>query len=190
MKAKHQAESNSNPRQRNSNRQGQHGSSFGGSLLKNSHARTARPLSYDRPIQIILSFNSSEVLKKIPLVNQNKQLLTLLFRKILKTQSAKFKIRVLDIRFVHHQIQLIIRSKRKSDYKNWIRAVTGLFPRYLLNTQKGKSLGFPFWIQRPLTQIISKIGSYKGVEQFLYDELQRLQILYSELTFPTLFSTA
>jgi len=164
MKANHQAGQTENPRQRNQSRQGQHGSSFGGSLLQNSHARMARPLSCSDPLQIILTKKN----------DFNTRLNTKDVQKLVQQLSRKFKIRILQLKLTHHQILITVRFQRKKHYLSWIRSLTGLIPRSACGTQKGTPLKESFWRQRPLTQIIH--GIQNNISS-LRDELQNWLVM-------------
>ncbi len=164
MKANHQAGQTENPRQRNQSRQGQHGSSFGGSLLQNSHARMARPLSCSDPLQLILTKTTV----------YNSRLNTKDIQRLIQQLSRKFKIRILQLKLTHHQILITVRFQRKKHYLSWIRSLTGLIPRIACGTQKGVPLKQSFWRQRPLTQIIHGIQSHISA---LRDELKNWLIL-------------
>ena len=173
MKANHQTGQIENPRQRNQSRQGQHGSSFGGSLLQNSHARMARPLSCSDPLQIILTKKN----------DFHTRLNTKDIKKLVEQLSRKFKIRILQLKMTHHQILITVRFQRKKHYLSWIRSLTGLIPRTACGTQKGIPLKQSFWRQRPLTQIIH--GIQNNISS-LHNELKNWLILDLQLNIRTL----
>ena len=168
MKAIHQVGQIENPCQRKQSRQGQHGSSFGGSLLQNSHARMARPLSCSDPLQLILTKKNEF----------NNRLNTKAIQKLIQQLSRKFKICILQLKLTPHQILITVRFQRKKHYLSWIRSLTGLIPRIACGTQKGIPLKQSFWRQRPLTQIIHGIQSNISA---LRDELKNWLILDLQL---------
>jgi REP element-mobilizing transposase RayT len=157
--------------------------SFGGSLLKCGHARTARPLSSKDFTHIVLKSDLAKKTEKsdLRMIKKRHQV-----ENIIKTDIHNFGIRVHKLAVASNHIHILISFKNRRKYFAWIRRITGLIARLMLQKERGLALEkhqiqkksknkLSFWSQRPFTRIVSWGRDYKTV--FNYIEKNILQAL-------------
>jgi len=136
--------------------------SFGGALLKNSHAKIQRPISTKRTMHMVL--RSSLCKGKLSLLDSKNGPLV---QKILKIQSKRHNVKIYKIGQAYNHIHLLLLPKTREGFIAFSRAITGLIPRYLLGAQRGRSQGKRFWDKRPWTRIISWGREFGGILKYL-----------------------
>ncbi len=160
---------------------------FGGSFLKNSHAKSARPISSKLPMHIVLKSSIAKgSLSFLFPKNQNT------VKSILKKSAQIFHIQILEFSNNGNHLHLLIRGRNRNDIKNFIRTLSALLPRYIQNKHKGhkdikhSSMNPPneskkttsFWDQRAFSRIVE---SYKGYfvarDYVLMNHLESLGII-------------
>lgn len=135
---------------------------FGGSLLKNSNAKTARPISNKLPMHLVLRSEIAKgpysFLKKASAIE-----------KLVKQQAKKNNISVYSFANSGNHLHLLIKIKASNRHqmqylwKRFIRSVSSLIARLVLGFEKSKAKGIKFWSHRPFTRILSS-----WVKDFLY----------------------
>ncbi len=157
--------------------------SFGGSLLKRGHARTARPLSSKDFTHIVLKSDLAKKTEKSDLRMITKRLQ---IENIIKTDLKNFGVRIHKLAIASNHIHLLISFKNRRKYFAWIRRITGLIARFMLQKQRGIALNgnqiqkplknkLSFWSQRPFTRVVIWGRDYKTV--FNYIEKNILEAL-------------
>jgi len=155
--------------------------SFGGSLLKNSHAKVARPLSSKQALHIVLRSEHAQGARsmlKSERVIQN----------MLLKQGRKHGVKVYRVANAGNHLHLLVRFTKRRGLQNFLRGSTGLIARKIMGRERGagkleasqkastlasvatrspitKSSAAPrttsraatesFWSQRPFTRIVS-----------------------------------
>jgi REP element-mobilizing transposase RayT len=146
---------------------------FGGSLLKNSHAKVARPLSVKKPIHLVLRSSLAKGRWNF-LQTQNVKRI----QSILRSQSKNFKITILSQKNAGSHLQLVVRGKDKNQIKNFIRTISALIARYVQRVHKGSAAKKSFWDQRPFTRIVegyTGLGVALGI--IVQNELEALGVI-------------
>lgn len=138
--------------------------SFGGSLLKGANAREPRPISTKNFLHVVLK---SEIAKKsetqdLRLTSKRSQVM-----KILKAKLHDHGIRIHSLAIASNHIHLLISVKSRRKYCQWIRRITGLIARLILNAEKGRASKMSFWTSRPFTRIVFWGRDYTAVTAYL-----------------------
>jgi REP element-mobilizing transposase RayT len=137
---------------------------FGGSLLKNSHAKGPRPISTKQTMHVVLRV--SEKVTKFSFVrSKTSQHL----HNVLERQSKLHGVKLYKVAQAHNHIHLILLPRTRRAYLSFIRSVCGLIPRYLhqdANT-KMENPNNGFWAQRPWSRLISWGQDYIRVKKYL-----------------------
>lgn len=125
--------------------------SFGGGLLKGANAREPRPISTKNFLHVVLK---SDIAKKtetydLRLTSKRAQVL-----KILKAKLHDYGIRIHSSAIASNHIHLLITVKSRKKYCQWIRRITGLIARLILDAEKGRASKMSFWTSRPFTRIV------------------------------------
>jgi REP element-mobilizing transposase RayT len=121
-------------------------SAFGGSLLKNSHAKTARPFSAKASMHVVLKA-STHCLK-----HYDRRV-----EKIIERQAKKHYIKIYSLQNVGNHIHLVIKAKHKDFFNNFLRSICGLTAKLT----KAK------WLQRPFSRIIAWGRSFKTIKNYM-----------------------
>lgn len=137
---------------------------FGGSLLKKSHAKSARPFSSRKTIHIVL--RSSLAKGEFSLLKDTH------WRKvkdIVHTQARLSNVRVRRYANAGNHIHLLISAVRAKGLARFLRTISGLIARLVLKTERGRPLpkSVRFWDQRPFSRIITWGKEYTGVARYL-----------------------
>ncbi len=127
----------------------QNKSAFGGHLLKNSNAKTARPLSGSSYMKIILKLRPTGLSQRW---GKNIKARTL---KVTKSTGQKHRVQIKELKWSNGQLRLIIRLTRKKRYAPFIRSLSGSIALQLSGANKFNALSESFWQSRPWTCILA-----------------------------------
>lgn len=147
---------------------------FGGSLLKKSNPKKARPISIKNPMHLVLK--SSVAKGNFSMRRGNKYKLIEL---LVKRQAKKWGIKIYRFENVHNHLHLLFRGTHRKYIQGFIRSVTGIIPRLILGAQKGAAKGIKFWDQRPFTRIVTWGRDYKNLLRYM--DKNKLQALGFDL---------
>jgi REP element-mobilizing transposase RayT len=128
---------------------------FGGSLLKKSHAKMARPLHTKLPVHLVFRSSQARGERSLrTLANARK------IRAILKQEASRFGIRVLDFSNNFNHLHLLVQSSNRRMTLNFMRSFAGKVAMAVSGARKGASLNENFWDQRPFSRVV--VG-YRGL---------------------------
>ena len=145
---------------------------FGGDLLKNSHAKGKRPLAGKQPMHLVLRSSIAKG-KRSMLYYKNQSVIS----EIVYSNAKKLGINIIDFVNVGNHLHIIIKlntsnpESTKYSYCRFIRAISGLIARVVLNVQRGKRLGIKFWDQRPFTRIVDSWTALKILKNYILKNL-------------------
>lgn len=135
---------------------------FGGSYLKNSNAKTARPISTKEAMHVVmrssLANGRHSMLQKI---------LAKKIRQTIDTQAKRFQIRIYGFANVGNHLHLLVRAPHRDLFKGFLRAISGLIARITLGVERGNAKSIKFWDQRPFTRIVSWKRDFIGVKKYV-----------------------
>jgi REP element-mobilizing transposase RayT len=136
--------------------------SFGGSLLKNSNAKTKRPLDSKLPIHLVL--RSKKGVMRLPKT----------FREVNQTVSRvakKHGVTIYKYANVGNHLHMVIKIPARTRWSAFIRELSGRIAHQMHGFKKAKER---FWLQRPFTRVIR--GWRKAFRIVLqYVELNQLE---------------
>ena len=135
---------------------------FGGSLLKKSNAKTARPISTKEAMHIVL--RSSMAHGKYSMLNQNR---AKKIRQCIDTQAKRFHVKIYEFANVGNHLHMLVRATQRGLFKGFLRAISGLIARITLNVQRGQAKKIKFWDQRPFTRIVSWKRDFDSVKKYV-----------------------
>lgn len=146
---------------------------FGGSLLKKSHAKIARPLSSKQALHIVLK---SETAKGERSFLKKERLLQNLILK----QGRRHGVKVYKVSNGGTNLQLLVRFTKRRGLQNFLRSICGLIARKTLQSERGRNLSprkntssppseclGKFWDQRPFTRIVNWGKDFASVRNYL-----------------------
>lgn len=152
--------------------------SFGGSLLKNSHAKIARPLSSKQALHVVLKPNTTKGPRSLLLRER------LLHNLILK-QGRLHNVKVFRVINSGDHIQILLRFTQRRQLHNFFRSLCGLIARKTLNSERGRpsreGQSKKFWAQRPFTRILSWGPDFNNLQK--YFDLKKSQLTWPSFGF-------
>jgi hypothetical protein len=129
---------------------------FGGSLLKNSHAKRARPYSNKAAMHLILKSTARNLRRLDRVVEQ-----------IIEQQAKKHFIRIYSLENVGNHIHLVVKSRHEVYFRRFLRAICGLIPRSITGAQRGQPKLTKFWAMKPFTRIIKWGRDFKTIKNYM-----------------------
>lgn len=160
---------------------------FGGSLLKKSNAKIARPISTKKAMHVVL--RSSLAKGKYSLLSPVR---AKKIRHTIHAQAKLFQVKIYEFANVGNHLHLLVRATHKDLFKGFLRAICGLIARITLGAERGRARsGEPelitsksefssalkstnentgtvkFWDQRPFTRIVEWRRDFAGVKKYV-----------------------
>ena len=124
-------------------------SPYGGQLLV-GRRKTKRPLNVKQPLHVVLRGDTSRcgsLVKKQIFIGMT-----------LTKMAARFRVKIYEKAVVSNHLHLVLKFSKTEDYKNFVRAVTGILAkRFELR-----------WLFRPFTRIIFWGRDFKRVCQYVH----------------------
>lgn len=121
---------------------------FGGGLLKNSHAKTARPLSSKLPIHVVL--------RSVRCGDDYSMKHPRSFDKVnscVRLTARKHGVRIYEYANVGNHLHLLLKLRSVHGWKAFIRELTSRISQ-LVQNRRPHQKHFKFWAQRPFTRIV------------------------------------
>ncbi len=118
---------------------------FGGSLLKNSHAKTKRPLDSKLPIHLVLRSTTSlmRTHRAFGPINQTVRII-----------AKKYGVRIYSYANVGNHLHILLRIKSLRLWAGFIRELTGRVAQVAQGLKGPQKSRRKFWSQRPFTRIV------------------------------------
>ena len=157
--------------------------SFGGSLLKHSHAKVARPLSSKQALHIVLRSDFAQGERSL-LKHER------VIRNMLLKQGRRHGVKVYRVANAGNHLHLLVRFTKRRGLQNFLRGSCGLIARKVLGAERGQAKKSKsssprntnliptsprFWSQRPFTRIVSWGRDFDSV--LAYVKLNSLEAL-------------
>jgi REP element-mobilizing transposase RayT len=146
---------------------------FGGSYLKNSNPRTARPISTKNAMHVVLrSFIAKDELSLSHYKRRAK------IEDTIRKQAELFNIKIYQMAINSNHIHLLIKLYTRESFSKFIKAVSGLIARITLRVERGKALGLKFWNNRPFSRIVEwSKGYFAAKEYVIRNDLESYDII-------------
>jgi len=146
---------------------------FGGSLLKNSHARNKRPISVKRPLHLVM--RSSLAKNELSFLHPSRanRIESLIFR------IGHLKgVKVYQYSNAGNHLHLIVQPRSREAFKCFVRTITGLIARITLGVERGRAKALRFWDAIPFTRILEWGREFRNVSRYvLQNTLEALKII-------------
>lgn len=133
---------------------------FGGAYLKNSHAKSRRPISTKRSLHLVL--RSSMAKGPLSLLRRDSEI-----KKIINRQSQKHGVKVYRFANGGNHLHIIVLPNSRLAFNSFIRSISGLIARLVLNVERGRAKKLRLWDNRPYTRLIEWGREYKSVCAYL-----------------------
>jgi hypothetical protein len=106
--------------------------SFGGSLLKLSHAKTARPLSSKQALHVVLRSDFAQGDRSL-LKHER------VIRNMLLKQGRRHGVKVYRVANAGNHLHLLVRFTKRRGLQNFLRGSCGLIARKVLGAERGRA---------------------------------------------------
>jgi hypothetical protein len=133
---------------------------FGGAYLKNSHAKTKRPLSTKKPSHLVL--RSSRAIGSRSFLKFSDRI-----EALIKRQGRLHGVKIYRFANGGNHLHLIILPISRDAFNRFIRSLSGLIIRIVFGIEKGRGQKLKFWDQRPFTRIIEWGRDYRRTAEYL-----------------------
>lgn len=146
---------------------------FGGSLLKKSNAKTARPLSTKKAMHVVL--RSSRATGEWSLRTLRNQKIV---ERALQRLAKEHNVKIHEFGNVGDHLHLLIRLKNRSSFAPFIRALTGTIALQVTRANKLLKLKEKFWDYRPWTRILELKKVYSlAKDEWIQNHLAAIGLL-------------
>jgi REP element-mobilizing transposase RayT len=135
---------------------------FGGGLLKNSNAKSARPISTKESMHIVL--RSSLAKGSLSMLRANR---ASKIRECVEAQAKRFQVKIYQFSNVGNHLHILVKAGHRALFKSFLRSITGLIARITLGVQRGAAKSIKFWDYRPFTRIVAWKRDFKTVFFYL-----------------------
>lgn len=135
---------------------------FGGSLLKNSHAKTARAISTTRPMHLVLS--TSENYGRFPL---RKAAVLNKVNSIVQKLCDLYGIKLYEYSNNGNHMHLVIYFKNRYVFKPFIRRLTAQISYLICGGSKINALAEKLFTKRPWSRVVEWQRGYKAVKDYV-----------------------
>ncbi|MCC7405672.1 MAG: transposase [Bdellovibrionales bacterium] len=126
------------------------GKPFGGGSHQQSHPKAKRPFSRRHLIHLILKSSQAKGSRSFLHKNNSPRV-----NQLVRRQARLNGIQLNDYVNVGNHLHLLIKCAHRRQLIRFVRAVTGLIPRIILNCERGNPLPKSFWDGRPFTKILA-----------------------------------
>jgi len=145
---------------------------FGGSLLKNSHAKTKRPFRPHLALHVVLKMNPKICDESDPKIFTRKSLFVFMneIDSVLLEQSRRHKIRVYGAANSGNHLHLVIQAPSKMHLNSFLRAFSGRVAQIVQGEKlekSRKSFKEMFWEARPYSRLVSWGKDLKGLLRYI-----------------------
>lgn len=126
-------------------------SAFGGSHLKNSHAKSERPFSPRAAIHTVLRTRAPFTLLK-----RGRRVR---IAGIVKALARRHRVHVHHFANVGNHLHLLIECREKSGFVSFLRTLSGTIARFVKLEEKSETRSVSLWLQRPWTRLLPRRGT-------------------------------
>ena len=125
------------------------GATFGGDLLKNSHAKSERPFSPRAAIHVVMRTRGLFSLLKRGRRDRIAQ--------IVEIHAKKQLVHVHRFANAGNHLHFLVECREQERFQNFLRAVSGAIA-LLVKMEEGQTRTESFWLQRPWTRLVAASG--------------------------------
>lgn len=134
---------------------------FGGSLLKNSNAKTSRPLSTKHPMHVVLRSSAAKGKWSLKKPTNHK-----IVEETFKQLASDYGIKVHDSVVVNDQLHLLIQLGDLDNFAPFIRSLSGTIAIKVTGANKLAGLKEKFWDFRPWTRVVAQKRGYSLLKDY------------------------
>lgn len=134
---------------------------YGGSLQPGKR-KAARPVSVKEAMHVVLRSESARG-KYSLLLPKNARLI----HSLLKHYGKKFEVRTYSFAFVGNHVHLLLRTKSKQGFQNFLRIVSGQAAQRITGARPGQPLTKQFWDLLAYSRIVPWGRAYETAKKYV-----------------------
>jgi REP element-mobilizing transposase RayT len=154
---------------------------FGGASLKNSHPKTARPVTTKKAMHVVLRSriaNNAWVLAgnqdikarnckgKDSFISAYKRRMRI--ECIIREQADHFGIRIYQLAVNQNHIHVLLKLQYIGSFSKFVKAISSCIARLVLGVKKGVMRGIRFWDGRPFSRIVEWARDYLNAREYVF----------------------
>lgn len=144
--------------------------SFGGALLK-GNPRSKRPISTRKPMHLVMRSSFAKGSFSMQQTMNRKRI-----QIALQSLSKSLGVRVYRFANSGNHLHMLIYTSSRQAYINFIRALSGIIARIVLNAERGSaSMIDRFWDARPFTRVVEWGREFSVVRNYI--DLNKLEAI-------------
>lgn len=136
-------------------------STFGGSRLK-SNPKVQRAIPLDRPMHLVMRSQHTRGALSMKRHSRAARIYN-----IIVNQSQRFNVRIYSYANSGNHLHILVMPRSRRGYVGFIKAISGLIARLILQAERNSAKGIQFWDARPFTRIVLWGRDYKKTCEYL-----------------------
>ena len=146
---------------------------FGGTLLKKSHAKVARPISTKHAMHVVMRSSQARGEWSFRAQKHRKQV-----EGILRSQGIRYGVRILEFANGGDHFQMVLKITDRISFHSFLRAISGMIAMKVSDAAKTRALKNKFWDCRPWTRVVERIAGFSlADDSIVHRHLQDLKLL-------------
>lgn len=146
---------------------------FGGTLLKKSHAKIARPISTKHAMHVVLRSSQARGEWSMRAHKNRKHI-----ENILKAQAQRFGVKLLEFANGGDHLQMVLRIPDRDSFHSFLRTVSGMIAMKVSDSAKTRALKTKFWDFRPWTRVVEWTqGVSLAVDDLIHQHLEKIGLI-------------
>lgn len=133
---------------------------FGGAYLKNSNPKEKRPISIKNSMHLVMRSQHEKGSRSLLKFEKT-------IKEIINAQGRRFGVKIYRQANGGNHLHLIVLPRSRQAFNGFIRSISGLIARLVLQAQRGAAVGIQFWEKRPFTRIVSWGREFQKVCDYL-----------------------
>jgi REP element-mobilizing transposase RayT len=135
---------------------------FGGSLLKKSHPKIARPLTTKKPMHVVMRSRIAKYEWSFLHYTKRKKI-----EDIILKQARTFDIKIYKLAICYNHLHMLIKLQNRESFAKFIKSISGLIAKIVIGAEKGNKRGVRLWDSRPFSRIVEWIRDYLNAKEYV-----------------------
>lgn len=135
---------------------------FGGSLLKNSNAKSARPLSTKHAMHVVLRSSKAKGDWSLRSLKNQKMV-----ESTLKSLAKKYGLKIYEFANVGNHLHILLKLQNRRTFAPFMRALSGTIALKVTGANKLSALKEKFWDYRPWSRIVEWKKAYTIAKDYV-----------------------
>jgi REP element-mobilizing transposase RayT len=135
---------------------------FGGSLLKKSNPKMARPITTKKPMHIVMRSRIAKYDWSFLHYTKRKKI-----EEIIQKQARTFDIKIYKLAICYNHLHMLIKLQNRESFAKFIKSISGLIAKLVIGGEKGNKKGIKLWDSRPFSRIVEWIRDFLNAKEYV-----------------------